>query len=132
MNLIPARLISGEDDRLVLDAAGLRLQVPMAYGDCYRDYLGRSVILGIRPEDIHDSQNRSEWQPIDAAVVAIEALGAEVVLIAALGGPAGIELSARLDRDYRAAVGSAQRLYLDLMEMQLFDPETTNAVPRRT
>ena len=65
-------------------------------------------------------------------MVAIEALGAEVVLIAALAGHAGIEISARLGRDYRAAVGSAQRLHLDLMEMQLFDSETTNAVPRRT
>jgi multiple sugar transport system ATP-binding protein len=132
MNLIPARLIPGEGGRLVLDAAGRHLQVPSAYGDSYRSCLGKPVILGIRPEDIHDSQNRLGWQPLDATVVAIEALGAEVVLIAALAGHADIEISARLGRDYRAAVGTAQRLHLDLMEMQLFDPETTNAVPRRT
>ena len=62
----------------------------------------------------------------------IEALGAEVILIAALGPQATIEISARLGRDFQAAIGGAQRLYLDLMEMQLFDPETTYAIPRRT
>jgi multiple sugar transport system ATP-binding protein len=132
MNLMMARLLPAASDGLLLDAAGLRVPVPPSYAESYRGYIGKSVIFGIRPEDIHARQGNPQWQPVDGAVVAIEALGAEVILVAALGPQASVEISARLGRDYRAAIGGRQRLYLDLMEMQLFDPETTNAIPRRT
>jgi hypothetical protein len=45
-------------------------------------------------------------------------------------GVAGTELAARLGRNARPRAGSTQRLYIDLPEMQLFDPATTDlAVP---
>jgi ABC-type sugar transport system ATPase subunit len=132
MNLLAARLLPDVNDRLLLESAGLRLQVPPSHAESYRAYLGKPVIFGIRPEDIHARQDRPHWQPLDISVVTLEALGAEVVLIAALETVPSIEISARLGRDYLAAVGSSQRLYLDLMEMHLFDQETTKAIPRRT
>jgi len=132
MNLMAARLVPDANDGLLVDAMGLRAQVPRAYEEDYRAYLGKPVIFGIRPEDIHVGQEKPQWQPVDVSVVAIEALGAEVIMIAALAPPTGREISARLGRAFHAAVGASQRLYLDLMEMQLFDPETTNAIPRRS
>ncbi len=131
MNLIAARLLPGANNGLLVDATGLHAQVPQAYEEDYRAYLGKPVIFGIHPEDIHVSQENPQWQPFDVSIVAIEALGAEVIMIAALAPPAGREISARLGRRFHAAVGASQRLYLDLMEMHLFDVETTNAIPRR-
>jgi multiple sugar transport system ATP-binding protein len=130
MNLINARLLPQDDGGLALEADGVRADVPPAYRDAYRAYAAKPVILGIRAEDIHDQPANPAWQPIEATVVALEALGAEVVLVLALPGQAKKEISARLGRTYRAPVSSRQRLYLDLNEMQLFDPETTNAIPR--
>jgi hypothetical protein len=39
-------------------------------------------------------------------------------------------VSAKLGRNYRAAVGSGQRLFLDGEEIRLFDPETATALAR--
>jgi multiple sugar transport system ATP-binding protein len=131
MNLLAARLLPDVNEGLFLEAAGLCLQVPAPHAESYRAYLGKPVVFGIRPEDIHVHQDRPYWQPLDISVVTLEALGPEIVLIAALEAQPSIEISARLGRDYLAPVGSKQRLYLDLMEMHLFDPETTQAIPRR-
>jgi len=131
MNLMAASLLLDANEGLLLEAAGLRVQVPPSFTESYRAYSGKPVIFGIRPEDVHASQIRPQWQPVDGAVVAIEALGADVILVVALGPQARTEISARLGRDFHSAIGANQRLYLDLMEMQLFDPETTNALPRR-
>jgi len=128
MNLIAARLEAEDGAALAVVREGLRLRIPAAYAEAYRAQAGQQIIFGIRAEDIHDRPERPDWQAIDAPVVALETLGAEVVLILSLAG--GSEFSARLDRSYRAPVGSAQRLYADLAEMQLFDPSTTNAIPR--
>ncbi|MDY0884458.1 ABC transporter ATP-binding protein [Dongia soli] len=129
MNLIEARLV-GEGDTLWVEAGALRLRVPAAYREAYRVYVDKPVIFGIRAEDIHAHQAQPDWQVLDANVVALETLGAEVVLVMGISGIARADIAARLGRDYRAQIGSRQQLYVDLAEMQLFDPQTTNAVPR--
>ena len=108
----------------------MRLRVPTPYTPAYRTYNAQAAIFGIRPEDVHAEPSDPGWQPIDVEVVAVETLGAEVVLIAGIPGLEGVEFAARLGRHYRAPIGSMQRLYLDLAEMHLFDPRTTMAVPR--
>jgi multiple sugar transport system ATP-binding protein len=130
MNLIAARLAAGVDGGLILEGGSLRLSIPKVFAEAYRPYAGRPVIFGIRAEDIHDQPAGADRQPMDATVIALEALGAEVVLILELAAERKVEIAARLGRTYRAPIGSRQRLYLDLAEMQLFDPETTNAIPR--
>jgi multiple sugar transport system ATP-binding protein len=130
MNLIGARLVAGVDGGLILEGGSLRLSIPNAFAEAYRPYVGRPVTFGIRAEDIHDQPAGTERQPMDASVIALEALGAEVVLIMELAAERKVEIAARLGRTYRAPIGSRQRLFLDLAEMQLFDPETTNAIPR--
>jgi hypothetical protein len=66
---------------------------------------------------------------LNLRVVVIEALGPEVILIAAL--PGGPEIAARMGRDFTAPIGSTQRLYLDPAAVHLFDPATTKAIPRQ-
>lgn len=130
MNLIQARLVAESGGGLWVEAGAMRLKVPADYTNAYRAYAGQQVIFGIRAEDIHDQPADAAWQPVDANVVALETLGAEVVLVFGITGLGRSDIAARLGRDYRAPIGSAQRLYIDLAEMQLFDPQTTNAIPR--
>ncbi len=130
MNLMELRLTADPSGALVLEREGFRLKLAADAAPGYRAHAGKPVILGIRPEDIHDQPARPEWQPVEGAAVALEALGAETVLVLGLGGPGAVELSARLPRDFRAPIGSRQRLYLDPGEVHLFDPETTNVISR--
>ena len=131
MNLIAAAVRRGPDGALqVVTASGVVLAVPPVYEAAYAGHAGRPVILGIRPEDLHEAPRGPDWQPIGFSTVAVEALGAEVVLVGQIGAIEPTEISARLSRHVVARVGEALTLYLDPWPMHLFDAETTKLVPR--
>jgi ABC-type sugar transport system ATPase subunit len=127
MNLIEARLVGEGPDRAVA-IGGLRLGLPPHLARAYERRREGPVVFGLRPEDIYEAAGPGDRAAVDATVVAVEALGPEVVLVAAL--PGGDEIAARMGRGFDAPVGGAQRLYFDLVAMHLFDPETRKAIPR--
>ena len=111
--------------------AGIAIPLPEATRAPLAPYRDRPVVLGIRPEDLREqpadaTQAQGATLPLELRVVAIEALGPEVILIASLAD--GPEIAARLGRDFSAAIGSPQRLYLDPAAIHLFDPRTTQAI----
>src|SRR5215468_928915 len=126
MNLLAARL-EADGSGLAAVHAGLRLPIPLDYLPAYGGYKDKAVILGIRPEDMYDEPVMG-GVGVEAAIVAVEALGPETILVAAF--PGGAEVSARLGRAFSARAGARQRLYVDPRQVHLFDPETTLAVPR--
>jgi multiple sugar transport system ATP-binding protein len=125
MNLLDARIEAERNSRLRVICGSLALSVSSAYA-AWRD---RAVILGIRPEDIHEHQVRPTMQPVEVQVVALEALGPEIILVANLPGAA--EISARMAASFAAPVGGERRVYIDPADIQLFDPETTNVIRQR-
>jgi ABC-type sugar transport system ATPase subunit len=126
MNLLDARL-HGEDPLTVV-SAGLSLQ--LLASDAVRRHRDHAVILGIRPEDIHEQRFKPSMQPLDLQVIAVEALGPEIILIGSPPGPGTPEIAARMSRDFQAPIGAIQRVYVDTDEIHLFDPTTTAAIPR--
>ncbi|MER9367801.1 ATP-binding cassette domain-containing protein [Mesorhizobium sp. M0518] len=144
MNLIPATLqpAPGEGLSVVTDS-GAVLTVPARHRNAYGERVGCRVILGVRAEDFHERADKPDWQKIAVRVVAVEALGAENVLIGQIAGqatgmddahPAGddkpLEIAARLSRYFTAPVGSIVELYIDPLPMHLFDPETELGIAR--
>jgi ABC-type sugar transport system ATPase subunit len=121
MNLIPADLIAAGSDRLAVRADGLQLAVPARHVAAYGAAAGSAVLLGIRPEDIYETQANPDWQPIDVTVVAVEALGVENIVVGQIGTAKPIEVSARLSRHFSADIGATVRLYVDALPMHLFD-----------
>jgi ABC-type sugar transport system ATPase subunit len=129
MNLIPATLTAA-NQRLEVIGDALHLTVPARHLNAYGVAAGKPVLLGIRPEDIYESQANPDWQPIDLTVVAVEALGVENIVIGQIGQERPIEVSARLSRHFTAAIGATVRLYIDAMPMHLFDPESGKVFAR--
>jgi multiple sugar transport system ATP-binding protein len=127
MNLVEARLEADGPGGLAAVHGGLRLPVPLAYIPAYGGYKDKPVILGVRPEDMYEEPIMG-GVAVEAQIVAVESLGPETILVAAI--PGGAELSARLGRAFVARAGSPQRLYIDPRQIHLFDPATTLAVPR--
>jgi len=127
MNLMAARLLESSSG-LAVAVDGVRLAVPQDYVPAYQGYRDRAVVLGIRPEDLRRAQEHSEAAGLEVTVVAVETLGPEVILVGAL--PNGVEISARMGRDYRSRIGAKERLSVDTQELHLFDAETTKAIPR--
>ena len=131
MNLIPARL-EGRDDGQAVVGDGFDVTVPDMHRTAYAPVVGRDVIFGLRPEDLHET-SQPGFARVDVTVVAMEALGVENILVGQLGGEGRgkpVEIAARLSRHFSAPVGSSVPLYLDARPMHLFDPETTRAFPR--
>jgi ABC-type sugar transport system ATPase subunit len=129
MNLLDARIEAERDSWLRVVSGSLALSLPSADTGAYAAWRDREVILGIRPEDIHEHQVRPAMQPAQVQVVALEALGPEIILVASV--PGAEEISVRMGASFTAPVGEALRLYIDPADVQLFDPATTNVIPRR-
>ncbi len=85
MNLVEATL-SGDDDTMLVEFAGRRLLVPpelVAARPAIRAFRGRTVILGIRPEDMEDAELVSDPDPANRIPVVIdlrEGMGSDVYL----------------------------------------------------
>ncbi len=95
MNLFDVTL-TGSDGALAVEFGGLRLPVPdevVAGRAALRGYSGRTIVLGIRPEDMEDASLVSEApaeRRIPATVELREALGSDVVIHFAVNAPPAI------------------------------------------
>ncbi|RMG90140.1 MAG: sn-glycerol-3-phosphate ABC transporter ATP-binding protein UgpC [Chloroflexi bacterium] len=123
MNFFDAEL-KEQDGSLVVETKEFRFVIPENLASPYKPHLGKKVVLGIRPEDIHDSQflpsNITPAQ-IEATVDIIEQMGNEVILYLDANGTSFI---ARVDPRTRARVGADMPLVVNVDNLHLFDSET--------
>lgn len=86
-------------------------------------YNGKTVVLGIRPEDVYDASTAEGKykDQFDATINVYELLGAEVYLYFDLGE---FPVTARVDSSTPARSGSKVRFALDVDKMHVFDKET--------
>ena len=133
MNLIPARLDAEGDDLAVVlarDTAPVRLRLdPATVNGRAREFVGRDVVLGLRPEHLADSGdgdiNGSGLQPLECTIDVTEPTGADTLAVITL---AGIEVTARLRADAEVRVGERANLLVDMSKAVLFDPRTENRI----
>ena len=92
------------------------------------DYIGKEVILGIRPEEIHDDEEalaRCKDSIVEVSVDVAELLGAETNIYATIGEDSFIaSVPARDD----LKTGSVVKLAFDMEHCHVFDAETEMAV----
>ena len=130
MNMVPARLATRGDDLVVL-GDGRDIVVPPRHRATYAPASGRTIMFGLRPEDLHEAPQPG-FQRLDVGVVAMESLGVENILIGQIGTEQPLAIAARLGRHFTAPIGAIVPLYVDAQPMHLFDPETTQVLPRPT
>jgi multiple sugar transport system ATP-binding protein len=129
MNLLPGRL-SVQDGRAVVHFAAGIVGLPMRTTAALGQYVGRDVIVGIRPEDLYETTSAGgppEIARLPARVVAVEPLGAETLLVVAVSA-SDDELIARIGRDTTLRSGDRVDIALDTAAIHLFDPVTTRAI----
>ncbi|HKV67054.1 MAG TPA: sn-glycerol-3-phosphate ABC transporter ATP-binding protein UgpC [Gaiellales bacterium] len=160
MNMVQATLV-GENGTTGVEFGGLRLDLQNATLDerpVLRDYVGRKLAIGVRPEDIEDPEYLPPGAPdarIPVMVEVREAMGPEIFAhftvdappvltedtrdLAADRGLNSEELEgqaesgsakfvARLNPRTSAVRGKAMELAIDVRRLQFFDLETGKAI----
>lgn len=130
MNLLDAELSVDNQGKLTIESCGEALAVPSQYRMFYEAHLSRPVVLGLRSEDLYEKKPAYGCEQIQVKAVAVEALGAESILLAQFGKGQTREISARLSRHFQAKIGETVTLHADMRMMHLFDAVTKKVIPR--
>ena len=125
MNFIDAVCkVHGEEVRLEFGDFSIVLPPQKANKLIDGGYADKTVVMGIRPDDIDDSQIQIETYGdtvIEADVTGYELLGSEVLLYYTV---AGVNMTARVDARTTAKIGDHIRLALDPEKIHVFDKES--------
>ena len=127
MNFLEATLVK-EDGRLIVDTGAFRVPVPADRVAVWEQEIGNRVVLGIRPEDIHDPQYAAPGiapAEFTASVDVTELMGNEVFVYFKAGQQ---EFVARVDPRTSARVGQDMPVVFDTHNMHLFNAETERAI----
>jgi len=130
MNFINATLEKrGDDMHLLFNGNDIKLPPFKAKKLEGTDYVGREVVVGVRPEDIHDEAVFIEQMPdcvVDAKVDVVEMLGAETLLYMTLNGD--INVTARVNPRTKARPDDNIKVVIDTNKVHLFDKETERVI----
>ena len=121
MNLVPARVDHAGGALTIALGSEASFHVPLAHAAAYGDWVGRDVVLGLRPEHLAWVGADTDATAIEVTASVIEPLGADTLVFFEISG---VEMVARLPPEAARQTGDRIRLRLDLSRMHLFDPVT--------
>ena len=127
MNFFEATVVS-EGGGLVMDTGAFKLPVPAEKVPALRTRVGKKIILGIRPENIHA---RRFMPPdinasfLEAEIEVTELMGSEIILHLTAGDK---QFQARADPRTEARPGQKIEIAFDVDRLHMFDAETEEAI----
>ena len=129
MNFVDA-VCKVEGGKVFLQAGPSAIELPEAKAKKLIDggYEGKTVVLGIRPEDVHDEPDFIAKSPntvIEATIRVYEMLGAEVYLYFDYENS---NMTARVDPRTTARTGDTVKFALDADKIHVFDKETEQTI----
>jgi multiple sugar transport system ATP-binding protein len=127
MNFFPAT-VEREDGKLVVNADSFKVKIPESKASTYEPYVGKRVVFGLRPEDIHNPEfapPNIDAQPVDTQVDVTELMGNEIFVYLKTGEHSFV---ARVDPRTRVHMGDEVPFVFNMDNMHIFDRETEQAV----
>ena len=116
--------VKGDDVTLTVGKHVLKVPASKKQALINGNYDGKTVVLGIRPEDVHDSQafiSNSPDSIIESEIKVYELLGAEVFLYFDVEGT---QMTARVNPRTTLRTGDKAVFALDMEKIHVFDKET--------
>jgi multiple sugar transport system ATP-binding protein len=127
MNFFPAKLsVSG--GKVAVDTESFKVHIPDALSGPYKNLDGKSVIFGIRPENIHDPEFAPvniHGEKVPVKVDVTELMGNETLLYLMNGKNTFI---ARVDPRSKKRVGDEMQVIFDMDKFHIFDAATEEAI----
>ncbi|MPZ99687.1 MAG: sn-glycerol-3-phosphate ABC transporter ATP-binding protein UgpC [Dehalococcoidia bacterium] len=121
-------VVRSEGETLRLDMHGLSIEVPARWVPGLLPYDGRPIVLGVRPEHIHDPAYLPSGvlpASIRATVDVTELMGNETFLHL---DREGTRFLARVDPRTQATPAQEAEVVIDVSRMHAFDPETEQRI----
>ncbi len=125
MNFINA-VLEKKDDKACLSFEGHTLTIPeeKANDPALAEYYGKEVVIGIRPECIHDEEifmQQFSDNVIEVDVDVTELMGAEIYLYLAVGEQ---NMTARVSSRSQARAGDKIQVAIETARIHIFDKDT--------
>jgi multiple sugar transport system ATP-binding protein len=127
MNFFKSKLHKS-DGKMTVDGGSFSVEVPEDRHDMYAAYIDKSVVFGIRPEDIKDPHFLPPGifpQHVETKVDVTELMGNEIFLYMTTGEHSFV---ARVDPRTRAQMGDQTEIAFNMNNMHLFDVDTEQAI----
>ena len=134
MNFIRATLEKkGEELYFTFGENSLKLPEDKAKNPALKDYIGKEIILGVRPECLHDEARYLDAMPdsiITADVEVTELMGAEIYLYLTTSGADDEvqNLIARVSPRSEARAGDKVKIAVELGRVHVFDRDTERCI----
>ena len=128
MNFFDGNILS-EGDKLVIDLGSFKIAIPADKKPVYKELVGKDIIFGIRPEDIHNPDFAPvdiHAEPVKVKVDVTELMGNEIFLYLVNGKH---QFIARVDPRTRVEVGQDFEVVFNMDNFHIFDPSTNPGNP---
>jgi len=128
MNFFPAH-IRKDAGNLFVDMGSNKVKIPDTKTATYERLVDREVIMGVRPEDIHNpiyAPSGIHVEPIDATVDVTELMGNEIFLYLVNGNN---NFTARVDPRTRFTIGEKVQMVINMDNFHIFDPSADKENP---
>ncbi len=129
MNFLPIKLVE-EEGQLWLVGSDFRIQSLPERREALTPYIGKEIVMGIRPEAINDDRPFLDAHPdwtIDVHVDVVEPMGSENYVYFTLSGE---NVIARLAANSQAKVLQSHKIAFDMSLARYFDKETQEVIHR--
>jgi multiple sugar transport system ATP-binding protein len=127
MNFFPSKLVKS-DGKMYVDGESFQAQIPEDRVETYMPHEGKSVIFGIRPEDIHNPEfapAKIYPQLVETEVDVTELMGNEIFVYLKTGEH---NFVARVDPRSRYHMFDKVQVAFNMANMHIFDRETEVAI----
>ena len=129
MNFIKGTLSKkGEDVFFNFEDISLKLPKEKAEAPELADYIGKEVVVGLRPEGISDDESAVAANPDSSFTVNVdvtELMGAEIYLYLTIGET---NLIARVSSRSRSRAGDTIKVAFDMSRLHIFDNDTERCI----
>jgi multiple sugar transport system ATP-binding protein len=127
MNFFDAKL-KKDGNNMYVETETFSVKIPDSKTDTFKPHDGKSVIFGLRPEDIHDPKYEAPGiigEQIEGSVEVTELMGNEIFVFLKSGET---DYVARIDPRTSFHMGDKVKVTFNMGNMHIFDKETEQAI----
>jgi multiple sugar transport system ATP-binding protein len=124
INFIPGMITRDQGLYFESEKGALKIDLDPVPNKALERYQDKSVILGVRPENINNRPENHSFM-FQSDVVTLEQMGNEILIYSQVEGK---QLVARFSPDARMEVNEKADFHIDLTKLHFFDPATEDII----